>query len=68
MTGRDIVKEYLRAHGYDGLFARGECACLVDDLMPCGETLRDCSPGYHKPCDCGDHVFHITADKPEGKP
>lgn len=47
MTIRDIVREYLVAHGYDGL-ANSEdwdgCGCGVDDLMPCDEPYPICQP------------------------
>ena len=38
--------DWLRAHGYDGLYLPGECACLIDDLRPCGELDQACKPGY----------------------
>jgi hypothetical protein len=60
---RGIVKEYLTAHGYDGLFCEGECGCLLDDLAPCGQAFDGCEPGYKRPCDCGDHDYHIAKDK-----
>jgi hypothetical protein len=66
----DIVRWYLRKHGYDGLYQRGECVCSVDDLMPCGEYAGCCRPGYKGPCDgtCGGECdFHISEDKPEGR-
>ncbi len=68
MTGIEIVEEYLRKHGYDGLYnSDGECACLTEGLLPapgdCG--LAECEPGYKAPCDCGDHDFHVQEKKPE---
>lgn len=67
MTCKDIIVAYLKTNGYDGLFSEyGECGCALDDLMPCGEYGRDCQPGYRVPCprECGDHNFHIQAEKP----
>ena len=66
MTVRDIVRDYLRKHGYDGLYNdAGDCACLIDDLMPCtaceGAYVDDCEPGYKTPCDCGGHDWHIES-------
>lgn len=52
--------------GYDGLVSDGgECACLTDDLAPCGEMRGDCVAGHKGPCDpdnCGadgNCDFHI---------
>lgn len=45
---RKIVREYLKAHGYDGLY-NYECGCAIDDLMPCDASTEDiweCEPGY----------------------
>ena len=45
----DIVKEYLDNNGYDGLYSPdGGCACLKEDLQPCGENFCDCVPGIKK--------------------
>lgn len=68
MIVREIVKAYLDANGFDGLFnGDGDCACRKDDLCPCGENCMDCTPGYKSPCpeDCGDHDWHISASKEE---
>ena len=62
----EIVTEYLTAHGYDGLCnAAIDCACLVDDLMPCDSPERQCQAGYRVPCppECGEHEFHIQAGR-----
>jgi hypothetical protein len=73
MNGREIVEKYLRENGYDGLCG-DECGCLVDDLMPCGETLEWCEPGYKVPCDedncpvdgkCDWHVSPTREEKSE---
>ena len=57
---REIVSAYLAEHGFDGLFdLDGECACAIDDLFPCGNPTMNCAAGYEKPCDCGDHDWHI---------
>ena len=44
----EIVRQYLVAHGYDGLYG-DECGCLIDDLCPCGENFGGCRPGYEQP-------------------
>ena len=73
MSVLDIVKEYLKANGYDGLVT-DECGCQLSDLAPCciGESFINCEPGYKTPClggeDCaayGDCDWHITTKKPE---
>ncbi len=70
-TVLDIVKEYLQAHGYDGLWNEGNCACFVADLEPCGESMTSCQPGYRAPCDgsceSGKCEFHIVAERPNRK-
>ncbi len=43
----DIVRKALIESGHDGLFnENAECACLVDDLQPCGDDFSQCQPGY----------------------
>lgn len=64
MTVQEIIEKYLRDNNYGGLYA-DHCACLVNDLMPCGELGTDCEPGYVVPCDCGEHDFHVVPDKQE---
>lgn len=67
MTIEQIVSMHLREHGYNGLFnADGNCACKIGSLFACDGLLKGCRPGYLKPCDCGEHDFHITCDKPTG--
>lgn len=61
-TVKEIVEEYLRQHGYDGLYhSVGECACEVGDLWPCYPDMSfDCCAGVRAPCDCGECDFHIV--------
>lgn len=42
----EIVAEYLKSGGFDGL-ANGdaECGCFLDDLAPCGEMGEQCMAG-----------------------
>ena len=65
MTLKEIAVEWLKGHGYEGLY--GEiCGCKLDDLMPCGEPGEDCEAGHIVPCpgpgkceadgDCDWHV------------
>ncbi len=60
---RRIVALYLEEHEFDGIYADGECACRMPDLMPCDGSAADCKPGYLLPCDCGDHEWHIGPDR-----
>lgn len=36
ITVKEIVKAYLKEHGYDGLCG-DECGCGIEDLAPCDE-------------------------------
>lgn len=68
MTALDIVTNYLKDNGYEGLTRDAECACELGDLAPCGEDISHCEPGYKIPCKCGDGCrFHITTKKPRRK-
>jgi hypothetical protein len=65
MTCKEIVKKYLQDNGFDGLYEPGECGCDLDDFMPCGgDCAMTCQPGYKTKCDCGEHDFHISLNKP----
>lgn len=66
MNVKQIVIEWLKQHGYDGLYDGADCACEIRDLMPCMGCSQFCKAGYKKPCagpvycHCGgDHDFHI---------
>lgn len=65
MEVKAIVRLYLTANGFDGLFnGDADCACLTDDLEPCGGMSSQCAAGYKAPCDCGEHDWHITVERP----
>jgi len=64
MTIKEIVKSFLTDNDFDGLYNPGECACLKDDLFPCGEPSEWCEAGYKAPCDCGDHDWHVQLERP----
>ena len=54
---KGIVMEYLKAHGYDGLYNPDiECGCGLDDFCPCDDgPNRDCIPAFHHKCnECRD--------------
>lgn len=44
----DIVANYLRENGYDGLYNPGVCACELSDLRPCDSEFAECKPGVKK--------------------
>jgi len=71
MEVKQILKDYLKENGYDGLFYPGECACKIDDLCPCQSNCMDCQPGYFKDkedCDYPDGCdFYIGPNKPINK-
>lgn len=65
----EIVADHLRANGFDGLVADGECGCELSDLQPCGESFAQCKPGYKVPDPNGEPGdWLITTKKPEQQP
>ena len=51
MKCKEIIKDYLKEHGFDGLFNRdGECGCEGDAPCDSGE-LPDCEPAYWRDCE-----------------
>ena len=69
-TVKEIVRDYLIRHKYDGLYCEDyvfcvdNCGCELSDLFPCGEIYEYCKPGYKAMCDCGDGcAFHIVPEK-----
>ncbi len=69
MTVKEILIEWLKEHGYSGLWNEDECGCGIDDFMPCGESPENCQPGYRVPCDPetsdSGFDFMIVSEKPE---
>ena len=52
MTATEILVDWLKEHGYDGLYNVDiDCACRLSDLCPCDNPL-ECKAG----------VFHETTD------
>ena len=47
MTAKQIITQYLKSHGYDGLWTF-DCGCELQDLGPCGSIGLGCEPGYKK--------------------
>jgi hypothetical protein len=77
MNVYEIVKQYLKDNGFDGLCTE-DCGCLIDDLMPCdSECALDCEPGYRMEkeeaarrgymFDYDECKFIVTSEKPEGR-
>ena len=53
MTVREIVKAYLKKHGYDGLAGDGGgdgCGCSMDELICCDESGAECVPAKRVVC------------------
>lgn len=51
MNLKDIAIKVLQEQGFDGLYSLHGCGCKLDDLMPCGEPLPECTAGHVIPCD-----------------
>ena len=78
---QEILKDWLKAHGFDGLVNDTGCGCVLDDLCPSHECLtRDCvaayrykcQPGYTQRCefcatDPDEESFCMRLEKPEGE-
>ena len=51
MNIKTIIKEYMEANGYDGLYSPDyDCACAIYDQRPCDENCLDCEVGYQNDC------------------
>jgi hypothetical protein len=72
MTVRQIVQDYLKENGYDGLHCHeednslGGCGCGIADLMmECGFLCDDCEPAYlHRLSDCMKCFDYQKCDPP----
>ena len=51
MTVEDVIREYAKRNGYDGLVGDG-CGCEFD--YPCGYAGLECEFGYVCPCQSCD--------------
>lgn len=65
----DIVKNWLKENGYDGLCLPGEgCGCDLEDLMPCGSPAEYCEAGYKQRAPLGSGVdYFIVSEKGKEK-
>ena len=61
----DILKNWLKENGYDGLcLPDEECGCAIGDFMPCGEPSPRCEAGHRKKAPPGsDADYFIYIDK-----
>jgi len=61
---KDIVLEYLKENGYDGLYnSDEECGCMADDLFLCEGCPAACLPGYDQGPRNGCDFFYIGPEK-----
>jgi hypothetical protein len=62
-TVLEILKQYLKENGYDGLYDGEHCHCHLCDLASCGCIYpEDCRAGYQHPDPSGDMEYIITGD------
>lgn len=61
LTCKEIVAEYIKKNGYDGLCDEGfPCSCNLKDFMPCGAPgILICLPGYRH----SDGLIHLEPEK-----
>lgn len=57
MTVKEILADWLKSHGYDGLCS-DDCGCEISELCPCLWDIHDCVAGHKVKCtpEC-DHEF-----------
>lgn len=64
MTVKKIVSNWLKKHGYDGLYnSFTECGCLIEELMPCDYSCDDCKPGYKNSDPSGESNWLVGPKK-----
>ena len=61
------LRDWLTQRGFDGLYSSGECACILNDLVPCADGLgEECTPGYRIACNaCDEFDYCISSQKDE---
>ena len=65
MEVKDIVGEWLKANGYDGLVSDDrECGCVLADLAPCSGMGEHCEAAYKGPGneEWPDFVMYASKD------
>ena len=66
VTVKKIVEDWLRQHGFPGLWDGEDCGCAGDDLFNCQSPSDQCQPGYRIPCTCGGEcTYHIGPKREE---
>jgi hypothetical protein len=69
MTCKEIIKQWLRDNGYDGLVKLDQfnlpCGCNLDDFMPCPDEsdCRDCQPAYRQDCKRINGAYCMVKEK-----
>ena len=72
MNCLEIIKAYLKEHGFDGL-QNGECGCEISDLIPCDCDCSRCRPGYKvlppdgRECEFDFYICDNKDDEPWGE-
>ena len=62
MTVKEIVADYLKTNGFDGL-CRENCGCGLDNLFPCefdGDMFSGCEPAYKQPIKKNGGIYNYT--------
>lgn len=68
ITVLDILDQYLRANGYDGLVnPDAECGCRLGDLRPCASDFSGCEPAYRREHEDGWRMCRRKADAEASK-
>jgi hypothetical protein len=70
ITVKQIVIEYLKINGYDGLYCdyNDRCGCGLEDLMPCdGNNTDHCIAGHARKDPTGEVDFLIFPGKRRGR-
>ena len=58
MNLKEMIADYLTAHGYDGLCQPEECCCPLDKLMDCGKPhLHYCMAGHKHESPSGGFAY-----------
>jgi hypothetical protein len=71
MTLKEMVRLWLKEHGYDGLqcdLGYELCGCGLDNLMPCcgardGAPKDDAKPAYLVKCKCGNACYVLNKNE-----
>ena len=61
MNGKEIIQDWLKEHGYDGLcLPDDDCGCVIDDLVPCDSDPCLCRAGKKRMKEDGDWEIVIV--------